>query len=139
MYPSYGAYPFTPYSSSQTYSQTPAPNYNSYTTVQQPSVGNSFVWVQGEEAAKAYPVAPNSSVILFDSENPVLYIKQADATGRPLPMQIYDMVERGSKQETVAEGVVDYGRIKQIVSDAIDARLNKPGRSKPKREVRDDA
>lgn len=110
--------------------------YNPTPTV---NAANTFIWVQGEEAAKAYPVAPNSSVILFDSENPVLYIKQADATGRPLPMQIYDMVERGSKQETATEGVVDYGRIKQIVSDAIDARLNKPGRSKPKREVRDDA
>lgn len=45
---------------------------------------NSFVqWVQGENAAKSFPVAPNTSVPLFDSEANVIYIKSADASGMP--------------------------------------------------------
>lgn len=44
---------------------------------------NFFAWVQGEAAAQAYQVAPNATVILMDSERPILYMKSADATGRP--------------------------------------------------------
>lgn len=54
---------------------------------QQPVQTNYFAWVQGEAAAQAYQVAPGSTVMLMDSENPVLYMKSADSTGRPSPMQ----------------------------------------------------
>ena len=43
---------------------------------------NTFVqWVQGINAAKSFPVAPNTSIPLFDSEANVIYIKSADASG----------------------------------------------------------
>ena len=61
---------------------------------QQPSNNPGFVWVQGEAGAKAYPVAAGNSVLLMDSENPVLYMKSTDASGRPLPIEIYDLVKR---------------------------------------------
>lgn len=51
------------------------------------------LWVQGEAGAKAYPVAPGSSVILMDSENNVFYIKSADQSGMPM-MRTFDYVER---------------------------------------------
>lgn len=44
---------------------------------------NYFAWVQGEASAQAFQVAPNSTVILMDTEKPVLYMKSADSTGRP--------------------------------------------------------
>ena len=44
---------------------------------------NGFIWVQGEEAAKAYLVAPGNTVTLWDSEKDVIYIKSADASGMP--------------------------------------------------------
>ena len=50
---------------------------------QQPITQNYFAWVQGEAAAQAFQVAPNSTVILMDSERPILYMKSADSTGRP--------------------------------------------------------
>lgn len=59
---------------------------------QQNTVG--FVWVQGEAAAKAYPVAPGNSVLLMDSDSPTLYMKSTDNTGKPLPLEIYDLVKR---------------------------------------------
>lgn len=44
---------------------------------------NDFKWVQGIEGAKAYPVAPNAVVELWDSESQTIYIKSADRTGMP--------------------------------------------------------
>lgn len=44
---------------------------------------NGIIWIQGENAAKSYLVAAGNSVVLFDAENPVFYIKSADQTGMP--------------------------------------------------------
>lgn len=61
---------------------------------QQQSSNPGFVWVQGEAGAKAYPVAAGNSVLLMDSENPVLYMKSTDSQGKPLPIEVYDLVKR---------------------------------------------
>lgn len=50
---------------------------------QQTQPNNGIIWVQGEASAKSYPVAPNSSVPLWDSEANVIYIKSADMSGMP--------------------------------------------------------
>ena len=73
--------------------------FNNYPTGYQPNYyypqqrSNSRIWVQGEAGAKSYLVAPNTSVDLWDSERPVIYIKSADATGVPR-MDIVDYVIR---------------------------------------------
>lgn len=54
----------------------------------------SCAYVQGEAAAKAYPVAPGQFVVLIDTELPVIYTKTTDQFGRPLPIRILDYVER---------------------------------------------
>lgn len=41
------------------------------------------IWVQGEDAAKAYLMTPNSFVRLWDSNINQFYEKRTDATGRP--------------------------------------------------------
>ena len=43
----------------------------------------SLLWVQGEAGAKSYMVAPNQTVVLWDSEAEVIYLKSADASGMP--------------------------------------------------------
>lgn len=43
-----------------------------------------------------YPVAPNNAVALWDSGSPVIYLKQADASGKPT-MKTFDLVERIEK------------------------------------------
>lgn len=48
------------------------------------------IWVQNENAAEAYLVAPNSFVRLWDANNNMFYEKRTDATGRPLPMEVYE-------------------------------------------------
>ena len=51
-------------------------------TPQPQNVGGP-IWVSGEAGAKAFLVAPNTTVQLWDSENPVIYLKSADASGMP--------------------------------------------------------
>lgn len=55
------------------------------------------IWVQGEGAAQAYLVAPNSFVRLWDSTRPVYYEKRADQTGRPY-MEMYEYKKCGVQE-----------------------------------------
>ena len=68
--------------------------------------GQSMVWVSGEAEAMAYLVAPNSAVALWDSNSPTIYLKQADASGKP-SIKVYDLVERtsGGRTAQVPQGV----------------------------------
>ena len=54
--------------------------------------GSPILWVQGEAAAKAYLVAPSSTVMLMDSETPRFYIKSTDGAGMP-NMRIFEYKE----------------------------------------------
>ena len=66
----------------------------------QQSQQNTLVqWVQGINAAKSFPVAPNTSVPLFDSESNCIYIKSADASGMP-SIKILDYTVRDSTPRT---------------------------------------
>ena len=58
-----------------------------------PMSGTAMVWVPGYQAAQEYIVAPNSAVALWDSNAPVVYLKQADSSGKP-SLTVYDLVER---------------------------------------------
>lgn len=68
------------------------PSY--YPPVQQNNQSNSIIWVQGEESAKSYLVAPNSTVVLWDTESQTIYVKSADTAGMP-SMKILDYEVRG--------------------------------------------
>ena len=63
-----------------------------------PPTQSNPIWVQGEEGAKAYMVAPGSSVMLMDSENTVFYLKSSDQSGMPLPLRVFDYTERTVNQ-----------------------------------------
>lgn len=55
-----------------------------------------IIWVQGEAAAKSYLVAPGSTVQLWDSEEKVIYLKSADASGMP-SMKVLEYTIRGEE------------------------------------------
>lgn len=75
---------------------------------QQTPNGNSLIWVSGEAGAKAYLVAPNTTVTLWDSESQTIFLKSADATGMP-SMKILDYTIRSnSPQETVSDAHSDF-------------------------------
>lgn len=62
-----------------TYQPVGVPSQNT----SQQSQNSGIIWVQGEAGAKSYLVAPNTTVQLWDSENQVIYLKSADASGMP--------------------------------------------------------
>lgn len=66
-----------------------------YPQAQQAQQNNGRIYVQGEESAKSYLVAPNQSVELWDTESQTIYLKSADASGMP-SMRILDYTYRES-------------------------------------------
>lgn len=96
--------------------------------IQQQQPVPSIVWVQGDQEAMAYMVAPNSAVALWDSLAPVVYLKQADASGKPT-IKIYDLVERSNRpvQPQQAQGV-EYVTRQEF--EALSARLDALAASK---------
>ena len=89
-----------------------------------------FVWVQGEAGAKSYPVAPGNRIALFDSENPVVYIKTVDLSGKPAEMEIFDLVKREPKPIEEPPKVdfttfITRDEIGKIVSDSVSKEVDK--------------
>lgn len=70
-YPNFNSYPY----------QTSYPNNYSIPGAQQPQQ-NVYAFVNGVEGAKSYQVQPNQTVLLMDSEQPVCYMKTANALGQ---------------------------------------------------------
>ena len=97
----------------------------SYQPIQQPQqapASPSIVWVQSEMEAANYLVAPNSAVTLWDSNAPVVYLKQADASGKP-NMKIYDLVERSQRPAQAPQTpAVEYAPLSRL--EALETRIN---------------
>lgn len=70
---------------------------------QQQQNNNGLIWVQGEAGAKSYLVAPNSTVLLMDSENQRFYLKSSDASGMPLPLRIFEYTEKAQNEPNKAQ------------------------------------
>lgn len=63
---------------------------------------NDMIFVLGEVEATSYPVAPNNAVVLWDRDQPTIFIKSVNAQGIP-SMRILDYTERAqSTQKTTA-------------------------------------
>lgn len=85
------------------------PYYNTFNAIPtQPIVGptqptQQIIWVSGPQEAQMYPIAPNNAVTLWDKSGKNVYVKTADATGKP-SMTVYDLVERKiNATESVSE------------------------------------
>lgn len=141
-YPYYGYQPYQPYQPPmadqlmqlrQTQYQ---PNMQQVPQQQAPSI----VWVQSEAEAMTYPIAPNNAVTLWDSNAPVIYLKQADASGKP-SMKIYDLVERNSRPvQTMQTQEVEYATKDELAAlaarlDAITTMKESPVKSTSKKTV----
>lgn len=79
------------------------------------------IWVQGEGAAQAYLVAPNSFVRLWDSSQSVFYEKRADAAGRPY-METFEYSRNGTQKPAVeAPQAIDYREQIKALESRIEA------------------
>lgn len=102
---------------------------------QNPVATGGVQWVSSEQEARGYLIAPNSAVALWDSTAPTVYLKQADASGKPT-LKIYDLVERAetprtAPQEKGVEFVTreEFDRLAALVGEI---------KSKKKRKVEED-
>lgn len=71
------------------------PNYanqNMNNQMQQPSQMNQFAFVNGIEGAKSYQMLPNQTVMLMDSERPVVIMKQSNSMGQST-LRYYKLTE----------------------------------------------
>lgn len=62
-------------------------------------VNQGLLWVSGEIGAKSYLVAPNSTVLLMDSDAQRFYLKSADNAGMP-SLRIFEYTEVSNAQQT---------------------------------------
>ena len=93
----------------------------------QNSPQSAIIWVQGEAGAKAYPVGPNQTLPLWDSENQTIYLKSTDAGGMP-SMKILDYQQRETGKKNDLLSKVDTSKF--VTKDELEKRLaefTKPG------------
>lgn len=108
------------------------------------SPNNGIIWIQGEAGAKSYLVAPNTTVQLWDSESPTIYLKSADASGMP-SIKTLDYTIREKAQAT--ESHKNASKVEFVTRDEFEALKSKiealtamPKKSPAKKsEVKDDA
>lgn len=65
----------------------------------QPQINQGLLWVSGEIGAKSYLVAPNSTVLLMDSDASRFYLKSADQSGMP-SLRIFEYTEVQNAPQT---------------------------------------
>ena len=81
--------------------------------------GSNIISVTGIEGARAFNIAPNSSVLLLDGENPVLYLKTSDSIG----MQKITMYRLTEEQGTCSQSniIKDGTSIEYVTKDDFNA------------------
>lgn len=103
---------------------------------QNPLPQSGVQWVSGEQEAKSWMVAPNAAVALWDSTAPTVYLKQADASGKPT-LKVYDLVERlASAPDTQKAPAAEYVTRKEF--DALAALVSEMKGKKRKEEKSDE-
>lgn len=103
---------------------------------QNPIAQGGVQWVSGEQEARGYLIAPNSAVALWDSTAPTVYLKQADASGKPT-LKIYDLVERAETPRTAPQETgVEFVTRKEF--DALAALVGELKGKKKRKEDDDD-
>ena len=95
-----------------------------YINPTQPQNNNGITWVLGEAGAKSYLVAPNTTVALWDSENPVIYLKSADSSGMPSMKIIdYKVRENASSNPNLLENKPKADYVTKVELDEIRSEI----------------
>lgn len=82
---------------------------------QQP-INQGLLWVQGEAGAKSYLVAPNTTVLLMDSETQRFYLKSTDGAGMP-NLRTFEYAEILSNAPQASQKVSDNLDDKYVTRD----------------------
>lgn len=118
-------------------SQTPLNGYNNYSvpnynftpyvqpTIPQPQVrqSSSIVWVQGEDGAQNYSVAPGNTVLLMDSSSNKFYIKSSDIYGKPT-IRVYSYEEEVKDQQKASDAQVQNDYVSRDEFNALKKQID---------------
>ena len=76
-------------------------------------VNQGLLWVSGEVGAKSYLVAPNSTVLLMDSDAQRFYLKSADSSGMP-SLRVFEYSEVSNAPQNTPQA--PYSDLKELDS-----------------------
>lgn len=85
------------------------PNYLQQSAKQPESQkpGMFITWVKSEKDVDNEVVVPNGAAAFWNENEPVIYLKKADATGKP-SITVYDLVERKTEETNAEENKQEY-------------------------------
>ncbi len=92
-----------------------------------PPQNSGVIWVSGKEEADKWPIAFGCAVALWDANNPVIYLRQADSTGKP-STKVYDLVERTDAPPPPQVDLSRYVTIDQL-EDILADRFKRPAKA----------
>lgn len=87
---------------------------------QPPQTNQGLLWVQGEAGAKSYLVAPNTTVLLMDSEGSRFYLKSTDNAGMP-SLRVFEYSEVSQNALQSAQSVQNNLDEKYVTRQEYDA------------------
>lgn len=84
---------------------------------------NSYAFVNGIEGAKSYPVPPNKTILLMDSDNPIFYFKSSNDLGQ-CSIKTYEFKEITTQQDNNQKYVLksDFDELKNKVEEMLNAK-----------------
>ena len=127
------------------YSTVPMNQMQNNMYQQNQQIDNGMKWVQGEAAAKAYSVAPNTTLPLWDSERDTIYLKSVDAVGRPsMTILDYKVREEENTEASIQQQTVPVEKPienEYITREEFEQRIAalKPKQNNQRKEQRDNA
>ena len=74
----------------------------SMTVPQKTAQAPTFLYVLGDEEARAAQLLPGTTAYMFSTQEPVAYIKEVDYSGKPVRFETYDLVKREDKPKEEA-------------------------------------
>lgn len=106
--------------------------YQPYQSMQSPQ-RSEIIRVNGSNGANAYPLAPNSSILLLDEQQPLVWLKQTDGAGYPTvipytitpyqpepPVDMKSLEDRISKiEEVIKNGKSNFTSTKRNEKDTV--------------------
>lgn len=98
---------------------------------QQPSIGQNCIiaaWVQGEPAMKSFALGPNQKAFLFNTEENTFCMKSTDASGMPLPIEMFEYKRRDGTSSTAQPTQIQQPQIDVsafVTRDELESRIAK--------------
>lgn len=115
--------PYNPYGTNfvPPYQMPPVYPTSQQPTTQQTPQLNPYAFVNGIEGAKSFPMQPNQTMLLMDSDNPIVYMKQANSLGQATIryFRLTEITETDVKGKTTS---VDYATKEEF--DALQKKVN---------------